>query len=226
MASGASTCPANGFGLWLDSDQFDRTFTSRMVYFVTPSGRDLVPDFRWFPNGPRLATTLARAQLGRVPDYLENAVVTGVPTNTRLAVNAVPVVGGRAQVSLSSEALSADPDDRTAMWAQLTATLSQVSSVSSVSLAVDDTPLELPSGVSSASSAAELGYDTVTNRTFDTALLRQGDELSRLDPRFLPGHHGGLPSAPTPSPRTATSRASPTRGRGSPCRPTASRWRP
>ncbi len=121
-----------------------------------------------------------------MPDYLENAVVTGVPANTRLAVNAVPVVGGRAQVSLSSEALSADPDDRTAMWAQLTATLSQVSSVSSVSLAVDDTPLELPSGVSSAGSAAELGYDTVTNRTFDTALLRQGDELSRLDPRFLP----------------------------------------
>ena len=178
--------PREGFGLWLDSDQFDRTFTARMVYFVTPSGRDLVPDFRWFPNGPRLATTLARAQLGRVPDYLQNAVVTGVPANTRLAVNAVPVVGGRAQVSLSSEALSADPDDRTAMWAQLTATLSQVSSVSSVSLAVDDTPLELPSGVSSAGSAAELGYDTVTNRTFETALLRQGDELSRLDPRFLP----------------------------------------
>ena len=178
--------PRGGFGLWLDSGQFDRTYTARMVYFVTPSGRHLVPDYRWFPNGSRLATTLARAQLARVPDYLEGAVVTGVPSNTQLAVNAVPVVNGRAQVSLSSEALSADPDDRTAMWAQLTATLSQVSSVSSVSLAVDDTPLELPSGVSFAGSAAELGYDTVTNRTFDTALVRRGDALSRLDPRFLP----------------------------------------
>jgi hypothetical protein len=58
--------------------------------------------------------------------------------------------------------------------------------VSSVSLAVDDTPLELPSGVSSAASAVELGYGTATNRTFDSALLRTGDELSRLDPRFLP----------------------------------------
>ncbi|HET8987306.1 MAG TPA: GerMN domain-containing protein [Humibacillus sp.] len=178
--------PPDGFGLWLDSDQFDRTYTPRMLYFVTPSGRNLVPDYRWFPNGSRLATTLARAQLGRVPNYLQNAVGTGVPSNTRLAVNAVPVVAGRAQVSLSSEALSADPDDRTAMWAQLTATLSQVSSVSSVSLAVDDTPLELPSGVSSAGSASELGYDTVTNRSFETVLLRKGDELSRLDPRFLP----------------------------------------
>ena len=218
--------PRDGFGLWLDSDQFDRTFTSRMVYFVTPSGRDLVPDFRWFPNGPRLATTLARAQLGRVPDYLENAVVTGVPTNTRLAVNAVPVVGGRAQVSLSSEALSADPDDRTAMWAQLTATLSQVSSVSSVSLAVDDTPLELPSGVSSASSAAELGYDTVTNRTFDTALLRRGDELSRLDPRFLPdttvGSRARRHQAPGRRRRAHPRHVDAARR----CRPTASRWRP
>jgi hypothetical protein len=189
--------PPDGFGLWLDSDQFDRTFTPRMVYFVTPSGRDLVPDYRWFPNGSRLATTLARAQLGRVPDYLQNSVGTGVPSNTRLAVNAVPVVAGRAQVSLSTEALSADPDDRTAMWAQLTATLSQVSSVSSVSLAVDDTPLELPSGVSSAGSAAELGYDTVPNRTFDTVLLRQGDALSRLDPRFLPDTSVGARRADT-----------------------------
>ena len=158
-----------------------------MVYYVTPSGRDLVPDFRWFPNGSRLATTLARAQLGRVPDYLaERRPHRCARPTPGSRSTPCPSWAGRAQVSLSSEALSADPDDRTAMWAQLTATLSQVSSVSSVSLAVDDTPLELPSGVSSAGSAAELGYDTVTNRTFDTALLRQGDELSRLDPRFLP----------------------------------------
>jgi hypothetical protein len=189
--------PSDGFGLWLDSDQFDRTYTPRMVYFVTPSGRDLVPDYRWFPNGSRLATTLARAQLAKVPDYLQDSVRTGVPPNTRLAVNAVPVVAGRAQVSLSTEALSADPDDRTAMWAQLTATLSQVSNVSSVSLAVDDTALELPSGVTSASSAAELGYDTVPNRTFDTALVRRGDELSRIDPRFLPDTSVGARRADT-----------------------------
>ncbi len=178
--------PRDGFGLWLDSDQFDRTYTARMVYYVTPSGRDLVPDFRWFPNGPRLATTLARAQLEAVPAHLQGAVTTGVPVGTRLAVNAVPVVGGQAQVSLTSQALAADPDARTAMWAQLTASLSQVSSVSSVALAVDDTPLELPTGVRSAGSASELGYDTVSDRTFETALVRQGEKLVRIDPRYLP----------------------------------------
>ncbi|MCU1536442.1 MAG: Lipoprotein LpqB, GerMN domain [Humibacillus sp.] len=178
--------PRDGFGLWLDSDQFDRTYTARMVYFITPSDRHLVPDFRWFPNGPRLATTLARAQLEAVPAYLQGAVTTGVPTGTKLAVNAVPVVGGQAQVSLTSQALAADPDARQAMWAQLTASLSQVSSVSSVALAVDDTPLELPSGQRSAGSASELGFDTVTDRTFETALVRQGEKLVRIDPRYLP----------------------------------------
>ncbi len=178
--------PREGFGLWLDSDQFDRSYTARALYYVTPNGRDLVPDYRWFPSGSWLGTTLARAQLERVPDYLARSVTTGVPANTKLAVNAVPIVGGRAEVSLTSQALSADPDDRTAMWAQLTAALSSVSSVSSVSLAVGDTPLELPTGDTAVASSAELGYDTVTSRPFDTAIVRRGDVLTRTVPRYQP----------------------------------------
>jgi hypothetical protein len=118
--------PTGGFGLWLDNDQFNRVFANRFVYYVSPAGRDLVPDSRWFPNGPRLATTLARAQLSDVPPHLLGAVTTGVPHGTTLSVNAVPVSNGRAQVNLSSQALSADPAGRAAMWAQLTKTLSQV----------------------------------------------------------------------------------------------------
>jgi predicted small secreted protein len=178
--------PRSGFGLWLDTDQFSRTYANRFVYYVTPNGRDLVPDSRWFPIGSRLATTLARAQLSAVPDYLARAVTTGVPPGTRLAVNAVPVENGNAVVALSSQALSAGPDARTAMWAQLTKTLAQVSSVTSVSLAVDSTPLELPGGVTSVQSSVELGYDVVPQVPVDTALLRHGDTLSRIDPRFVP----------------------------------------
>lgn len=178
--------PATGFGLWLDNDQFNRVFVKRFIHYVSRNGRDLVPDARWFPIGTRLATTLARAQLSAVPPYLSGAVSTGVPTGTRLAVNAVPVTAGKAQVNLSSQALSADPANRAAMWAQLTKTLSQVSSVASVSLAVDNTQLELPGGVTSVSSAADLGYDTVPQSIFDTALLRSGDTIRRFDPRYVP----------------------------------------
>ena len=178
--------PSTGFGLWLDSDQFNRVYVNRVVHYVTRTGRDLVPDSRWFPIGTRLATTLARAQLSAVPGHLAGAVTTGVPAGTRLAVNAVPVVNGRAQVNLSSEALSADPVGRAAMWAQLSKTLSQISSVSSVSLAVDSTQLELPGSVTSVASASELGYGLVPKTFLDTALLRTGDALRRFDPRYVP----------------------------------------
>ena len=178
--------PSTGFGLWLDTDQFDRLYINRNVYFVAKTSRDLVPDSRWFPSGSRLATTIARAHLAEVPKHLVGAVATGVPTGTRLAVNAVPVENGKAQVNLSSQALSADPQGRTRMWAQMTAALLQVPSVTSVSLAVDNTTLELPDGVTSVFSSSELGYDIAPKSTFDTALLRRGDNLARIDPRFVP----------------------------------------
>ncbi|GAB3877202.1 GerMN domain-containing protein [Terrabacter terrigena] len=178
--------PTTGFGLWLDNDQFNRVFTNRFIYYVSRTTRALVPDSRWFQNGSRLATTLARAQLSGVPPFLDGAVTTGVPANTSLVVNAVPVSNGRAQVNLSTQALSADPANRAAMWAQLTKTLGQVASVGSVSLAVDNTPLELPGGVTSVGSAAELGYDVVAKPALDTALLRRGDTIRRIDPRYVP----------------------------------------
>ena len=178
--------PSTGFGLWLDTDQFDRAYVNRNIYFVTKSGRDLVPDSRWFPMGSRLATTIARAQLAAVPPHLAGAVDTGVPAGTRLSVNAVPVENGKAQVNLSSKALSADPEARTRMWAQLAAALVQVPAVTSISVAVDNTTLELPDGVTSVASPSELGYDVVPKSTFDTALLRRGDTILRIDPRIVP----------------------------------------
>lgn len=178
--------PITGFGLWLDTNAFDRLYTNRNVFFVTPSGRRLVPDSRWFPNGSRLATTLARAQLDPVPAYLAGAVASGVPSGTQLAVNAVPVDNGRAQVNLSAVALEADPDDRTAMWAQLTATLLQVPSVSEVTLAVEGTNLELPSGGTTATAPDLLGFEQGPTQVLDTALVREGGALIRIDPTFIP----------------------------------------
>ena len=55
-----------------------------------------------------------------------------------------------------------------------------------MSLAVDNTQLELPGGVTSVESAADLGYDVAANSVFDTALLRNGDAIRRFDPRYVP----------------------------------------
>ncbi|WP_076258291.1 GerMN domain-containing protein [Intrasporangium flavum] len=183
--------PSRGFGLWLDTDQFERTYTNQLVYYVTKTGRDLVPDSRWFPIGTRLPTTLARAQLSPVPAYLAGAVFSAVPSGTTLGVNAVPVENGQAQVILSNQALSADPDGRAAMWAQMTETLRQVSAVSSVSLAVAATTLELPGGLTSVEAAVDLGFDTVNRPPQDTALLRSGDAIYRIDPTYVPDTSNG-----------------------------------
>ena len=102
--------PSTGFGLWLDSNAFDRLYVNENIYYATLTGRRLVPDSRWFPAGPRLTTSLARAQLEPVPGYLGGAVFTGVPPKAKLAVNSVPVDdSGRAVVDLSAAALEADP---------------------------------------------------------------------------------------------------------------------
>lgn len=178
--------PRTGFGLWLDSAAFDRLYEARQVYYVTPSGRRLVPDPRWFPSGSRMVTTLARAQLAPVPDYLAGAVRTGVPVTTKLSVNAVPVNNGRAQVNLTEAALKADPIERASMWAQLTATLSQVSSVESIGLAVQGVELELPGVGAWVSSPEQVDYGRVPVPAFDTALVRNGSQFTRIDPRAIP----------------------------------------
>ena len=179
--------PAAGFGLWLDSSAFDRLYVNENVYYVTLTGRLLVPDPRWFPAGPRLTTSLARAQLEPVPSYLDGAVFTGVPPKAKLAVNSVPVDdGGKAVVDLSAAALEANPDARTAMWAQLTATLSQVASVTQVSLTAEGAGLQPPDGRLAASAATQLGFSQLPAPSFDTALLRTGDQLRRIDPRYIP----------------------------------------
>lgn len=179
--------PRTGFGLWLDSNAFDRLYAARQVNYITPTGRRLVPDIRWFPSGSKMATTLARAQLGPVPDYLTGALLTGVPPNTKLAVNAVPIDAGRAVVNLSASALDADPTQRTAMWAQLFATLAQVSAVQTVSLSVEGTSLELPGGGATVASTTELGFEAVPYPSSASALLRRPDDkIVRIDPRYTP----------------------------------------
>ncbi|MGN6754256.1 MAG: GerMN domain-containing protein [Intrasporangium sp.] len=189
--------PRTGFGLWLDSAAFDRLYEARRVYYITPSGRRLVPDLRWFPSGSRIVTTLARAQLAPVPDYLGGAVRSGVPAATKLSVNAVPVNNGRAQVNLTEPALKADPIERAAMWAQLSATLSQVGSVQSVGLAVQGVELELAGIGAWVAGPDELDYGRAPVPSFDTALVRNGESFSRIDPRAIPDSTVGRKPADT-----------------------------
>jgi len=177
--------PREGFGLWLEASAFDNLYVAAPIHFVTPSGRELVPDTRWFPKGPRLATSLARAQLEPVPRHLAGAVSTGFPPTSRLAVNSVPVEGGHAQVNLSAAALSAGAEDRRAMWAQLSATLTRAY-VTSISISVEGTELELPGLGTTLNSPQEVGYGFTPPILSDSALLRTNETFKRINPFFIP----------------------------------------
>jgi hypothetical protein len=174
----------NGFGLWLSQYDMQRIYRPFSISYVDPVERTLVADRRWFPVTAGLATTLARAQLDPVPDYLRGAVSTGVPLGTELSVAAVPVQSGRATVDLTVRALAADAMLRRAMWAQFLSTLLQVQlpAVNEVSLRVDGARLDLPGLGESLSSLADLDYRPTTTASPTLVLLRKGNTLTRVDP--------------------------------------------
>ena len=188
------------FGLWLSAYDMQRIYRPFSISYVDPIERTLVADRRWFPVTAGLATTLARAQLDPVPDYLRGAVSTGVPLGTELSVAAVPVQSGRATVDLTVRALAADAVLRRAMWAQFLSTLLQVQlpAVNEVSLRVDGAQLDLPGLGESLSSLADLDYRSTTTASPALVLLRKGNTLTRVDPDGF-----GDDSPPRRSPETS-----------------------
>lgn len=169
------------FGLWLSSADVERDYAPYDIGYVSRASPPLlVPDVRWFPVSSALATTLARAQLEDVPGYLRGVVGTGVPPGTRLDPNAVPVVAGAAQVSLSAAALSATAEQRRALAAQFLSTLLQVPEVTTVAISAGGTALDL-GGERAVSSLQQLGYAVVPGTGAPAVVLRQGGTLTWQD---------------------------------------------
>ncbi len=188
--------PDDGFGLWLNTDDFDRVFAPYQVNYVLSARKELVPDVRWFPVSPRLPTALARAQLAPVPNYLKGVVDTAIPEGTRLAVEAVQVdPTGIATVILTNSPQTIDSSRRRPMWAQFLATLTQVPGVSAVSIEVQGLgkiPVSsLPPAVSSLS---DLGFSVAPTAPATVGLLRSKDGLERTNPQLL-GEGGSAPAA-------------------------------
>jgi hypothetical protein len=188
--------PDEGFGLWLNTDDFDRVFAPYQVNYVQSARKELVPDVRWFTVGPRLPTALARAQLTPVPNYLKGVVDTAIPEGTRLAVEAVQVdPTGVATVILTNSPQTIDSSRRRPMWAQFLATLTQVPGVSAVSIEVQGLgkiPVSsLPAAVSSLS---DLGFSMAPSTPATVGLVRSKEGLERINPQLL-GEGGSAPAA-------------------------------
>lgn len=184
-----------GFGRWIGTTDFDRVFDTYAVHYVYRADRLLVPDVRYIPTD-RVATRLAQLQLGPVPDYLSLAVRDDIPLGARLAVGAVPIVGGVATVDLTGGSFGADPEARRRVWAQFVATLAQVRGVDRVQITLDGNPLEIP-GVESVRSLGDLEFpQTAASLPTTPPLVRQGVFMREFSTRPRTTETGGEPVPP------------------------------
>jgi hypothetical protein len=179
--------PDDGFGLWVNTDDFDRVFAAYQVNYVLTAKKELVPDVRWFPVSPRLPTMLARAQLAAVPAYLSGVVDTAIPQGTRLAVDAVQVdPSGVATITLTNSAQTLDPVRRRPMWAQFLATLTQAPGVTAVSIEVQGIgKIQVSSLPTAVSSLSDLGFSVAPTEPATVGLMRSKDTMERINPQIL-----------------------------------------
>lgn len=123
---------------------FDVVFKSYSIFFLDQSKSNLVPDLRWFPSTPATGTKLVNALLAGPSSWLAPSVVSAIPPETKLSINAVAIARRVAQVDLSAEALAAGTADRPLIKAQLLATLSQLPNVDEVSISIERSTQDIP----------------------------------------------------------------------------------
>lgn len=134
---------------------FANTFDAYTVYFYAEDSTTLIPDVRLFAKHNDPATAIARAVMeGPDAQLFPNAYSafrptgdllftpaepTGMSTPVTLESASVVVTGGHANVNVSSNLLTASSASRSAMLAEMTASLSGVDGVFSVDLTTDGT---------------------------------------------------------------------------------------
>jgi hypothetical protein len=126
-------------GTILAAASFDRGFLSVSLIFASVDATTEVPELRWLPV--EKASTLAARELVEGPsETLANAVRTGFPAGSRLAVDSVVVTGGVAAVQLTPES-AGTPGERALAEQQMQATLRQIPGVAEVEVTVGGVPI-------------------------------------------------------------------------------------
>lgn len=121
-------------GLIIRDADFNEEFAAHDLFFYEPGFRALVPDTVYLPVRGPVATLLAQKLLEGPSGRLELAVQTAFPEQTQLAVDAVAVTNGEADVKLTDSALSASGSQRQQMVVQLAWTLGQLPEVEQVNV--------------------------------------------------------------------------------------------
>ncbi|WP_082101353.1 LpqB family beta-propeller domain-containing protein [Demequina rhizosphaerae] len=172
-------------GSLLAEATFNRVFLPVSLVFATADGSTVVPELRWLPS-TNVATWAARELVAGPSPWLANAVTSGFPAGSALAVDSVVVTDGVAKVQLASES-AGTPAERALAEQQLRLTLTALPGVREVEVTVAGVPLvaepvdtlsrgPVPEGVAAVFIDDRLG-------------LWDGDELS-----VVPDRVGALPA--------------------------------
>jgi len=176
-------------GILIAAVDFAVTYRAFPVYFGDPTGRYLVPDVHWFPGirdnltAPELPTALVRVLLQGPPPWLADAVVTGAPPNTSMAVGAVVVADDVATVDLTDQVRTADTPSRQLLASQLQATLGQLSTIGSVQITVRRLAFDVPAGSAGENDPSQPDGQPVADPQVDArpVLINAKGRLARLD---------------------------------------------
>lgn len=172
----------NNFGVWLSETNFEVQYRDAAIHYVTTAGQ-FVPDVRWFPRSEGLPTSLASAQIGPVPDYLEGAAQTGISDGLSLVASAVPVdpATGTATVDLRGLALGTSPVQQKELFAQFAQTLRQDPEVKSVLVRSAGRPVEVEGVDNPLADVSSTGFEEA-QWDIPFGLLRTRDELTPVMP--------------------------------------------
>ncbi len=175
-------------GILLPSSALADNFIARPVYFLTRDRRRLVPDLRFLPrrDGEK---GLVTALLGGPASWLAPAVTTAVPKGLALVDDGVVTGGGTAQVSLSEEAERLTTAQRALLVAQLSATLTQVDGIDSVTASTGSDDLgeaaDLPEpGASPGALVGMSGGNVVRGASSTRTTLVTSDVLGTKEARY------------------------------------------
>ena len=164
-------------GALLSADDAGRVLQPASIYFLTPSGRRVVPEpVLTSPAEPGLATTLMRGLLAGPDPMLAPGVRTAAPRGTLLVGNVPISADGVAEVDLTAGARQITPAQLMQLSAQIVWTLRQIPAVTAVRLLANGAPLASSDAPSLQSIGAWSQFDPSVPPTTPGALLvRDGD---------------------------------------------------
>lgn len=132
-------------GLLISRYLFDQFYKTTNLYFYDPSWTTVVADPIFLPAGNQTPTALLQALLRGPTDWLAPVVVTAVPAQTRLNVQAAFIdPAGVVEVSLNETIAALTDEQRSRLAAQLTWTLAQLPGITGVRLLMNGSPYSIP----------------------------------------------------------------------------------